>query len=306
MTQEEKAKSNKLGIVFTLIGLCFFSFLIYHFGWATLWEALRSAQPIPLLGSVLLLLLGLWVRAWKWHHALGAGNQGVGLFFVAKMAGSWTPGRAGEFAPLLLKEHRTMTVTTWIVTDRVLEVWFTLAVGLLGVWWIGLTPGLLGVGLVAAGIAGTLAMGILVWRRDWLDALANRWSTTPVLGKTISILGTLHEKVRNLRSKMVLIAAVTLFAKWTDLLAVTLLCRAFGYTITLALAGAARCAHALISAIPITPDVSGAPYVAQAAMLHTYGAMPYAVLTAALALEATMVYGVLYGSYILASRKFTL
>ena len=299
-------RKQYLTYFFVLVGLAFFVFLLYYFGVRALWEAIRSASPLPLGLCVAVLLAGLWVRAWKWHYALGSGQQGVGLFFMAKMAGSWTPGRAGEFAPLLLKEHRTVAVTMWIVTDRVLEVWMTLAVGIWGAWYMGITPGQTGLALLAGGGVATLVLLLLVWRRDWIQGLETRWAATPLVGRCLSILSALHEEVRALRNKTFPIVVSTIFAKWTDLFVVILLCKAFGFNIQLALAGAVRCAHALVSAIPVTPDVSGAPYVAQAVLLHEYAAMPYEVLAAALALEAVMVYGVLYFSYMISSRKYSL
>ena len=284
-------------LLLSLVGACFFGFLIYHFGVEALWEALKGAAPLPLLWCGLILILGLWVRAWKWRYVLDTAQQGMGLFFVAKLAGSLTPGRAGEFAPLLNKANRNTAVLTWILADRILEIWSTLAIGLWGAWYLGIAPGLWGVGLVAGGVVGTLVLMLLVWRQDWVVRLEMKWQDIRILGWLVNVLSALHQEVRTLRAKTVPILLTTAFAKWTDLFAVVLLCKAFGFDITHALAGAARCAHALVSAVPITPDVTGAPYVAQAVLLHEYGAMSYEILTVALALEAVMVYGVLYGSF---------
>jgi len=89
---------------------------------------------------------------------------------------------------------------------------------------------------------------------------------------------------------------LTLTAKATDIIAVMCLCRAFGYAAGFLLVSAARCAHALVSALPLTPDATGVPYLAQAALLHREAGMPPEVLTAALALEALLIYGALHAS----------
>ncbi len=267
-------------------GILLLAGLINYFGWGELTLCLTGARPVPLFLMTVLILSGFWIRAWKWHYALGEGNNGIGLFFLAKMAGNWSPGRVGELAPLLLLSHRTPRVAAWILADRVLEIAFTLWLGMLGLAALGHIP--------RAGallLAALTALGLLVLRagfREWNPPI-DESSPTPqtVRGHARRWTLLLYHEARVLgRHKLPVILLTTLVAKLTDIYTVVLLCRAFGYDASFLLVCAARCAHALVSGIPVTPDATGVPYMAAGWVLHQYAGIPAATLTAALALEA--------------------
>lgn len=299
---EPRTRGNRWTWVFLGIGLVFLVVLVGWFGPRTLWETVREARPLPLVAMTVIIAAGFWLRALKWRYALGPGSRGVSLFFLAKLAGAWTPARAGEFAPLLLAEHRRLGVAAWILADRVLEVWSTLALGVAGVVLLGLAGMWGGVVLVAGALGGTVVLIVAVLRAQVLIPLLDHDRPESLRAKIAEILRRLHAEFRSLGSRFPGIALLTALAKLTDVYAVVLLCQAFGYSVSFWLVCAARCAHALVSAVPITPDVSGAPYAAQAVVLHEFGAMPYATLTAALALEAALIYAVLYMSALVGTR----
>jgi len=261
-----------------------------------------EARPGPLLAMAGLILAGFWIRAWKWHYAIGAGKQGVLLFFLAKTAGNWTPGRAGELAPLLLRRHRNARVAAWIGLDRLIEVAWTLGLGALGAFALGLfTPAVVGVLI----LLGAFIVGLVgyAWYR------AGRSDAQPIprdreagwRGRIAHIITQLRRELILFGGKIPLIMIVTAIAKLTDIYAVILLCEAFGYQPSFLLVCAARCAHGLVSANPLTPDATGVPFVAAGWLLHQYASIPGDTLTAALGLEVLVINAILWVCFCLVS-----
>jgi hypothetical protein len=281
-----------------LVGIVLISALGWYFGVGRLAGLIRGAAPGPLLGMAALIVAGFWIRAWKWHVALGHGRQGILLFFLAKTAGNWTPGRAGELAPLLLKRHRNVRVAAWIGLDRAVEVAWTLGLGLAGAVGIGLTPSGVVLGLVVVVTVLLVLTACLLLRSGHLVgafSLTERWP------RFHALIGELLRELRLFGRTMWPILGLTALAKLTDIYAVILLCDAFGYDVSFLLVCAARCAHGLVSAIPITPDATGAPFVAAAVLLHAYAAIPYDTLTAALGLEVLVINAILWACFCVVS-----
>ncbi len=281
-----------------LIGILFVGFLIWYFGWRSLWTSLRTARPFPLLIMILLLLAGFWIRAWKWRYALKEKQHAIGLFFLSKMAGNWSPGRIGELSPLLLRRHRTPQLAAWIAADRIIEVAMTLLLGLFGVFMLHLLSPLL---ISLLSIATLLGTALLLWciaKIDLFTYALHRWPHNTLLTRILRLAQQVHQETRLLGSKLPLILTLTFLGKLTDILAVIWLCKSFGYETSFALVCAARCAHALISAIPITPDATGVPFIAAAYLLHEHAHIPYETLTTALGLEVILINIVLWICFI--------
>jgi hypothetical protein len=248
-----------------------------------------------------LLVAGFWMRALKWRYALGAGEHAVGLFFLSKLGGNWSPARVGEFAPLLVRPSARNAA--WIVFDRVVEVWWTLLLGILGVAWL-LPEWMTGWGALFVGYLLATVVGLVLLARLRIPAgNPDTGGVRGLWGKALRLAGALHNEVRELRLRLLGVSVLTLAAKLTDIYAVVALCAAFGYGVGFLLVCAARCAHGLLSAVPITPDATGVPYVAQGWLLHTYGGMPLAQITAALALEVLAINLILYGCFLVGARN---
>jgi hypothetical protein len=289
---------------FPLAGLALFAVVASQLGWASLVATLLDARPGPLCWMGGLIVAGFWLRALKWRHALGPGAHAVQLFFLAKVGGHWTPARLGELAPLLLRAHRSPRVGAWILADRVLEVYLTLWFGAVGLYATGLLSPAAAALLSLGGLAG-LALGTLVLRRSGL-----RLPGSPVPGAATAwrqrlgrMLGVLHGELQVLGARALGAGALTVLAKLTDFGAVVLLCRAFGHEVSMLLAASARCAHGLVSAVPVTPDATGVPFVAAAWVLHEFAQVPYAVLATALALELAVITLVLHACFALVSLR---
>ncbi len=263
------------------VGVLMAGALVWFFGWQELGGRLAGARKVPLFGMSVLILSGFWLRALKWHWALGPGGQGIGVFFLAKMAGNWSPGRAGELAPLLFRRHRSAGVAAWILVDRVIEAVTTLFFGVLGLsalGWISLPA--------ACGIVFVTGVAML-WTAQ---AVAGCRLPGSILSHRLSHWAHLLQiEFGKIGRKMPAIVLLTLVAKITDVVAVQWLCLAFGYDVSFLLVCAARCAHALVSAVPATPDATGVPYLAAAYVMNQYAGIPSSALAAALGLEVVVI-----------------
>lgn len=283
--------------VFLAVGVLLVGLLLWRFEPGEVVLALREARWLPLGGVVALTVAGFWIRAWKWRHALGPRRHAIGLFYIAKMAGHWSPGRIGEFSPLLLQKHRNLRVATWIVADRAMEVATTLVFGLLGMtalhlapWWVCL---LLWVG-AAVGLAFVV---LLLLVENPIVKPKARWGHRPWAARLLRLLDGLHKESRRVGRRGPTLAAATVIAKVTDLYGVVLLCQAFGYSVSLVLVCVARCAHAIVSGVPITPDATGIPFAAAGYFLNVHGGMPVETLVAAFGIEVVIINVVLYASF---------
>lgn len=286
-------------LLFIFIGATLLTVLIWHQGWRELLSILVSAKPLPLALLMALLAGGYAIRALKWRIALGPDSQAAQLFFLAKSAGNWTPGRLGEWAPLLMSEHRNARIASWILADRVMEIWMTLSTGLLGVLAIAAAPttSILTAAIVL--VLGTIVGIVLVF--VWKPPLpGERWAPRWRLYKLAHLL---HAEMRSLGAKTPLLVGITCFAKVMDAWAVMALFSAFGYGVSFLLVCAARLAHALVSASPVTPDSTGLPYVAAAAILHEEAGIPTATLVTALTLEVVLIFGMAHLGHILVSLR---
>lgn len=301
MSNSESVRRSGKGRWFLLVGLILLTALGWHFGFRDLGALLRGAKPAPLAIMTLLIIAGFWIRAAKWRYALGAGQQGILLFFLAKTAGNWTPGRAGELAPLLLKRHRNARVAAWIGLDRVVEVAWTLGLGLAGVAYLGLVApwAWFSIGLLGVALGLFTFLGLKGGQEKASELVGESKLNWPT--RLVSILRNIRVELVLFARKMPVIMALTLVAKLTDVYAVVYLCEAFGYSAGLLLVCAARCAHGLVSAIPVTPDATGVPYVAAAWFLHQYAGIPFETLTAALALEVILINAILWACFCLVS-----
>ena len=284
-----------------LIGIALFLGLLWYFGWQEVRDALLRVRPLPLLAMVVLLIAGFWVRAGKWRYVLGPGTHAVGIFFVSKVGGNLTPGRVGELSPLLLKRFRSARLAAWIVTDRVLELGFTLVLGLVGVAALRLLPMPVVAGLAVAGVLGAMAGLWLVYRRDFTGRLETRFTEGGIPQRLLRMLGLLHAETRALGAHMPIVAFITFLGKCLDIWAVQLLLLGFGFDVGFLLICAARCAHGLVSAVPFTPDATGVPFVAAAVVLHEGAGIPYDVLTVALGLEVVVINLLLWTNMALAA-----
>ncbi len=273
---------------YLLIGLAFAVYFaaVWIIGWRKVGDALVHADLGLVAAAAALTGAGAVTRMWKWRRALGAGRHAIGVYFLSRSAGVWSPARVGEFLPLLWKRHRTTRLAGWILFDRVLEVLVTLAFGLVGLVFTGL----LSAGAYAAIVSVTIAASVfgfyVLTRRDLLDAMAARAPEASRLRTVLTALAGTSGELRSFLRAPAELTVLTVFAKALDLFAIVLIFRALGVGVGFALVAAAKCALAIVSYVPITPVATGVPHAVQGwMMLESAGVQPDTVV-ASIGIEA--------------------
>jgi len=271
-----------------IVGVCVYAAFIVYIGWRPIVESLTRVQAMPLALMVLVTIAALWVRVLKWRAALGPDADASRLFWLSKAAGEWSPGRIGELSPLLLDRYRTPRVAAWIVVDRAFEIACTLSLGVAGVILVQTSSKAALIGsaaLIAA--AMVFALLLLSWR-ELFEHLRVRTSEGSRLNRLFRFLAETSSEVAALRSRSALPLAITLVAGLADVWAGMLLFAAFGHNVTFAVMAAVKGLHAITSAIPITPNATGIPYLTAAILLHEVAHVPSEVLAAAIALSVAI------------------
>lgn len=283
-----------------LAGLVLYAAVIWWIGWDRLAAAVAGADVYWLAATIALLVIAQWIRAWKWRVALGPGRNAIAVHFLSKAGGELSPGRIGEFAPLLLKEHRSAGLAAWIAVDRVLEIVVTLALGAAGLVALQIPErGLLlavAVGLTVAGIALLYAMA----QGHWFEALAVGMPAGSRRSRIALLLASAGREVRASYRRLPLTTAITFAACLLDILIGYALFHAFGYAVGLPLLAVCKVLHALVSAVPITPNATGVPALTVAYLLHEQAGLSPEALAASIGLSFVLTALVFWTSFALA------
>jgi len=286
-----------------VIGLVAFCAVVWYLGWQKVREELLSADLGLVFLAAAIFVTSTWCRAFKWRYALGGGHHALGLYFISKATGNWSPGRLGEFAPMILRRHRTPKIGAWIMLDRVIEILAALALGLLGLAVIELLTrtqyflvALLTVGASVSGI-------IFLTRRAFFLWFADRLRKDSILHKTAMLFAAISDELYQFSRKLPLIIGITVATKAADIFAVMLIFRAIGHGVGFALTAAAKCALAIVSFIPITPAATGVPHGAQAWMMNEVAAVPPEALLVGIGIEVVLLGVTFWTSFGLASGQ---
>ncbi|HIJ64473.1 MAG TPA: hypothetical protein HPP77_00875 [Candidatus Hydrogenedentes bacterium] len=269
-----------------LVGVALYLGVVWLLGVGKLRDAVVTVNVKLILALMAVEAVAEWLRAGKWRFALGAGSNGVGLFFLSKATGYWTPGRVGELSPLLIRRHRTPKVGAWIIVDRVLETGATLVLGVVGLILLRI-PGKTTFLLVAVATVALLAgAAYVLTKRGLFEWVAERVRRAPLLSRAAAFLAAISDEIKALRRKLPLASGVTVAATCLDLWATVLLYQSFGHdSVTFALAAAVYCVHGITGAIPFTPNATGLPYAAAAALLIHVADIPIETVVTAMTLQ---------------------
>jgi len=289
-----------------VIGAALYIGVVWYLDWRSIGDAVASADLRILVGLMALETAGLWVRALKWRLVLGPRQEAVGLFFLAKAAGNFSPGRVGELAPLVLKKFRTPRVGAWIMLDRLLEIAATLGLGLAGLAALQIPKrGMVVMVCVAFAVLVVAPLYVLTRRRLFLWC-AGRVSEGGVFHRVFMLLAAVSEEIVRLGRAVPIASAITFLATCIDICIAVLLYKSFGYEVGFALLAVVSCAHGLVSAIPFTPNATGVPYLVAAALVFEIAGVPKEVLAAAVGVRMVAVNIVFWPSFALGvGRKTT-
>jgi hypothetical protein len=296
-------RSHKRAILW-FVGIALYLGALWFIGWGRIRDAMENVDPWTIALMCLVTLAGLWLRVYKWRIALGPGASAVGLFFLSKAAGEWSPARVGEFSPLLIRKHRTARIAAWILVDRVLEIVTTLGLGVLGLAFVGLPNrgALLVVGmLLTAGFAAALA---LLANAPYWERMASRFAPSGRNHRYAALIPNIANEIRSFGRTALYTGALTIVAGCTDVWGGMLLYGALGYPISFDVSAASKGVHAIVSAVPFTPNATGVPYFATAALIHEAGHVPTPALAAGVAIGVLFTNLIFWGSLGIGAADF--
>lgn len=285
------------------LGLAVYFGVVWYFGWREIRDLLLGTDLVPVTGALGLFALGTGLRVYKWRYALGPNAYAVGLFFMSKASGIFSPARLGEFAPLLWHRHRTARVGGWLVLDRLLEVAATLLLGLVGLALIQLVAPWIDALLLAGFVVGCGISAYAVTRHGFLASLSVRFRNRPRIAGGFHALARTSEEIQAYRRRLPFIVVTTLLAKAVDLYAIVLIFRALGVEISFALASAAKCALVMVSFLPVTPVLTGVPHAAQGWLMNVSAGVSPEVTVASVGIEAALLTVLFWTSIGLAARS---
>lgn len=272
-----------------VLGIAIYFALVWWLGWREVGERLLGADLLLVLGAFLIIFASGWARAGKWRYALGPGHNATGIYFLSKVSAEWSPGRLGEFSPMVLKKHRTPKIGAWIMFDRLLEIAVTLALGLYGLAAIRVfsTPAYLA---ISTGVIAAFVFGVyLLTRRELFLRLAVRLKDGSWPHRFTMLFAAISDELFSFSKRLPVMLIITVLTKCADLLAVSLVFRAFSYTVSFSLVAAAKCALAIVSFLPVTPVATGLPHVTQAGIMNYIQDIPFDALAAAIGVEVAIV-----------------
>lgn len=270
------------------VGIAIYVGCVSYIGWDRLRAAIAGVDLWWFALMTGVTVAALWIRAVKWRLVLGKGSNAVGVFFLSKAAGEWSPGRLGELSPLLIRKHRHARMAAWIVVDRILEMAVTVGLGVAGLVLLR-TPNRTLMLVLAFGIGAGLILSLyLLTRRSFFLAIAERFAEGSKARRIAWAFAQVSSAIVDLRSKLTVPAIITIVAGGLDVWAGMLLYQSFGWPVSFALIATAKGVHAITSAVPFTPNATGVPYLTTAVLIHEVGGVPSDVLAAAIALSVVV------------------
>jgi hypothetical protein len=274
------------------LGLTVYIVAVSLIGWREVGGAFAGADMGYIAIAALLTGIGAGLRIWKWRRALGPNRNAVGLYFLSRSLGVWSPARVGEFLPLIWRRHRNTRVAAWILFDRVLEILVMLVIGLAGLAMVELVS----TATFAVICAATFVVSVLgvyaLTRSDLLTSAAERFNAGSKLRLVLSALAGTSGEFRTFFGVSIDLTVVTIVAKLIDLYAITLIFRGLQAPAEFVLVATSKCALSIVSYVPITPMTTGIPHTVQGwIMYESAGILPEAV-AASIGIEAAIMAGV--------------
>jgi hypothetical protein len=272
-----------------LIGLTIYCTVIWNFGLRDIRDQLLDADITKIAIATIIIFTATWLRILKWRYALGPGQHALGLFIMSKATGDLTPGRLGEFAPMVIKNHRTAKIGAWIMFDRIIEILATITLGLYGLVTINLlSQNQLTLVFIATAIATIMGIYFITHRSIFLW-MAKKVRDGSLLHRLFTILAAINLEIFMFMRSLPFISLITIVTKAMDLFAVMTIFQALGAFPSFGLTAASKCALAIVGFVPITPTATGVPHSTQFWLMNTIGDIPGEALVVGIGIEVIIV-----------------
>ncbi len=284
------------------LGVGVYFLAVWYFGWDKVRAALLGADMRLVAAAGAVSVAANCARILKWRLALGAEAHAVGLFFLSRATGVWSPGRVGEFLPLLWRRHRSARVGGWILLDRVLEIVASLALGVVGLGFTSFVTTPIYIATVVATAVACAGALIGLTQHGWMAAIARRLAAGTRRRLVADTLTQTSAEIRVMWRLTPALLGVTLAAKAGDVFAVVLIFRALGAGVGFMLTAASKCALAIVSFVPITPVATGVPHAVQGWMMNAEAGVAPEAVVASVGIEAALMLIIFTASVAIASR----
>jgi len=225
-SSKQKFLGNALKVVISVGGA---AFLIYTQDMSQVLQLLKNMNWLPFLVALALMLLGSFVRAYRWGSlvwALGAHvrwTRLIALYFVGAFFSLFLPtgvgGDAVKMYELSRDEGKTAAAISSVVVDRFLGLMVLFAMALLsliGDYKLVIPEVRI---LIAAVFVVCLAMVLLLLQRTWLESWGRRLGLDSLLGR-FKILRELYQSF-HLYGSAALLRGVGASVVWNFLLIVS-------------------------------------------------------------------------------------
>ncbi|MGJ3238290.1 MAG: lysylphosphatidylglycerol synthase transmembrane domain-containing protein [Anaerolineae bacterium] len=181
MSVSNRLKIGLLGTVVTALALYF---IATQLNLALFWQAWTSARYVYVVPCLILLLIGLITRAFRWQVLLNGDlpfNRTFSIMNVAYLVNGLLPLRIGELARVYLVSRTREsipipTTTSTIIVERLLDL---LAVGMMVLLalMLGTVPDQIRIASGAAALVALIGFGVLIVlasHRDWALQMSRR------------------------------------------------------------------------------------------------------------------------------------
>ena len=252
-----------------IIGVLICVGVIWILGPKKIWSTFSVISPGLLFLLLLIQFLADIGRASKWYYVLGKGSNAIGLYFLSKAGGYWTPGRVGELSPLMLRQHRTPRMGAWLVVDRLLETTVTLLLGAGGLIFLGADVSGVYIKFAVVMCILILMAAFIITRQGLFRKLSGHLHEGSLLHRIAMFLDETTDEVLLLKWKLPVSSLLTIVFKILDVAVWVFVYSSLGAEnrITFSLAAVAMCLGGLIGSIPITPVLTAVPYLVQGALI---------------------------------------
>jgi uncharacterized protein (TIRG00374 family) len=295
---------NLLKVVVSVVGL---AIVLITQDMVEVIQLLREMNWWPFLGALVLFLLGLFVRAYRWGllvWALGVDASWwrlVGLYFVGAFFGLFLPtgvgGDAVKMYELSRDDGKAAPAISSVLVDRFLGLFVLFAMALLAlVGSYELVPPEVRI-LIAVVFVGSMIGVALLLQRAWIEAWGRRLGLNRLLGR-FKILRELYDSI-HLYGTTALLRATAVSVVWNLLLILGYYLLGLAVGIELSL-GIYFLLVPLISALLVVPSIGGLG-IREGATIFLFkqvGTGESQALALALAYDLTLIISALVGAII--------
>jgi len=128
-------KTSSSKIVGYFLTALFISIFIYMIDWKVSFKILFAVNLQSIAIYFVLISTSLIIRCCKYKIIFGNEYKWIEtgyIYFMSKAGGSITPGTLGAFSPLIYKEYRKKKIGFAIIADKILEFYFLILIGFIG------------------------------------------------------------------------------------------------------------------------------------------------------------------------------